>query len=481
MSVIDELDVGYLQIRFCEGQGLSHKGITMMNERKGESHMSTQLNNKNGRMLYDYAKNVLVSGGSASARWLQALKAPLYFKEGKGSSLIDVDGNEYIDMCTSHGGSIFGHKHPAIVNAIQKALDMGILCSYETEYQSKLAGKICEMVPAAELCRYTCSGTEATMHAIRLAREYTGKDVIIKFEAHFHGYHDYVQYSYWPDLDKAGSYESPVPIPASGGMPEGIKDYIRVISFNDIELLEKAIKENKENLAAVICEPINYNIGCAVPDVQYMQAMRKITEENHILLIYDEILSAFRTGPGCAQEYFGVIPDICTIGKCVAGGTPLSIIAGKKEIMKHMMPIGNSAHSGTYAGHLIPIMAANAAVDEIVKPYFYKHLYTLADSLYSGYKDIFSRSKLNIKIQGLGARFGFYFDIKKDIVRTWRDCAENNTAMNFKFYELMLDKKVYFHDYGGRPCHHGFSIQHTLEDINEVLNRTEDTIKEMEK
>ncbi len=439
------------------------------------------LKHKDGDKLYNFAKNVLVSGGSASARWSEALKRPMYFKEGRGSHLIDVDGNEIIDMCCSHGGSIMGHKHPQILKAVQKALDIGILCSYETKYQSELARKICDMVPAAELCRYTCSGTEATMHAIRVAREFTGKDVILKFEGHFHGYHDYVQYSWAPDLSEAGPYEAPNTIPFSGGIPEGMKNYIKILPFNNLEILEKAIKENKDRLAAVILEPINYNIGCVLPDKQYMKAMREITKENDVLLIFDEILSAFRTGPGCAQEYFNVIPDLCTIGKCVAGGTPLSVIAGKKEVMEHMKPIGNSTHSGTYTGHLIPVMAANAAMDEIRKPYFYKHIYKLADKLYKGLKEIFSGSKLNIKIQGLGARFGFYFDVKKDIIREYRDCADNNTEMNLKFYELMLQRKVYFHDYAGRPCHHGFSIQHTPEDIDEVLGRTEDAVKDMEK
>lgn len=436
---------------------------------------------ENGDKLYNFAKDYLVSGGSSSTRWSNALSRPLYFKKGNGSHLIDVDGNEIIDMCCSHGGSIMGHRHPKVVERIKKALDIGILCSYETKYQSQLAQKICQIVPCAELCRFTCSGTEATMHAIRVAREYTGKDVIIKFEGHFHGYHDYVQYSWAPSLDEAGPYENPNAVPFSGGMPEGIKNYIKIIPFNNIDILEKTVKENKDRLAAIILEPINYNIGCVVPDKEYIKAMREITKDNDVLLIFDEILSAFRTGPDCAQGYFGVTPDLCTLGKCVAGGNPLSVIVGKKEIMEHMAPLGKSAHSGTYNGHLIPVMGAIAAMDEIQKPYFYKHIYKLADRLYEGLEDIFTKSKLNIKVQGLGARFGLYFDIKKDIVKEYRDCADSNKEMALKFYELMLERKVYFHDYNGRPCHHGFSIQHTLEDIDEVLNRTEDAVKALEK
>ena len=434
-----------------------------------------------GDKLYDFAKDYLVSGGSASARWSLALKRPLYFKQGEGSKLIDYDGNEFIDMCCSHGGSIMGHGHPEVVSRIKKALDMGILCSYETEFQSELARKIVEMVPAAELCRFTCSGTEATMHAMRVARDFTGKDMILKFEGHFHGYHDYVQYSWAPSLEEAGPYNTPNTVPFSSGMPEGLKQYITIAPFNDIDVLEDLVKKNRDKLAAIMLEPINYNIGCVVPDKEYMVHMRELATENDILLIYDEILSAFRTGPDCAQGYFGVTPDLCCIGKCVAGGTPLSVIAGKKEIMEHMKPLGKSTHSGTYTGHLIPVMGANASMDEIRKPGFYEHIYRLADRLYGGLNEIFSASKLNIKAQGLGARFGFYFNTKKDVIKQYRDCADNDTEMNLKFYELMLQRNVYFHDYGGRPCHHGFSIQHTLEDIDEVLDHIDDTVKEMEK
>lgn len=435
---------------------------------------------KEGDNLYKKARNYLVSGGSASARWNIALKRPLYFKQGNGSRVIDYDGNEIIDMCCSHGGSIMGHRHPEVVARIKKALDMGILCSYETEYQGELAKKIVEMVPAAELCRFTCSGTEATMHAIRLARDFTGKEMILKFEGHFHGYHDYVQYNWAPMIDEMGPYGSPNIVPFSSGMPEGLKQYITIAPFNDIDVLEAIVKKNKEKLAAIILEPINYNIGCVIPDKEYMRQMRQLATDNGIILIYDEILSAFRTGPDCAQGYFGVTPDLCCIGKCVAGGTPLSVVAGKRDIMGHLIPLGKSTHSGTYTGHLIPVMGANASMDEIRKPGFYDHIYSLADKLYKGLDDIFSSSKLNIKAQGLGARFGFYFDTKKDVIKQYRDCADNNTAMNLKFYELMLDKGVYFHDYGGRPCHHGFSIQHTAKDIDEVLNRIEDTARQME-
>ena len=430
----------------------------------------------NSNKIYDFSKKYLVSGCSSAIRWNKLLKRPLYIKEGQGSRIIDYDNNTFIDTCCSHGASILGHKHPRIIEQLYKAADMGILCSYETEYQGILAKKICDLVPCAELCRFTCSGTEATMNAIRLARDITGKDVILKFEGHFHGYHDYLQYSWAPSLNEAGFYNNPNSVPCSSGMPEKIKEFVKVIPFNNIEILENTIKKYKNKIAAIILEPINYNSGCIVPDKEYMKQMRVLTKNNGIILIYDEILSAFRTGKDCAQGYFSVTPDISTIGKCVAGGTPLSVLCGKKEYMEHLTPIGKCVHSGTYNGHLIAVLSAIATLNEIDKPYFYKHIYKLADKLYKGFNQIFNNLRLNIKVQGLGARFGFYFDVKKEIIREYRDCVDNNEEMNLKFFELMYNRGVYF--YGK---HNGFSIQHALEDVYEVLNKTEDTIKDLEK
>ncbi len=430
------------------------------------------------QMLWDKAKEHLVAGVSASTRVNKALGHPFYAMRGKGSRVYDVDGKELIDMCTSHGGSILGHKHPKIISAVEKAIDMGILCSYETEYQGQLAEKVSEMVPSAELMRFTCSGTEATMHAIRVARTVTGKDKIIKFEGHFHGYHDYVQFSWGPPLDKAGPVNAPIPYFQSSGIPKGMKDYIIILPFNDTDVLREAVKKHKEEVACIICEPINYNSGCIVPSKEYMKEMRKLCTENGILLIYDEILSAFRMGPDCGQGYLGVTPDLCTIGKCVAGGTPLSVFAGKKEYMNHVRPLGESEHSGTYTGHLIPVMAAIACLDEISSPGFYKHIYALADRLYGGLTDLIKKHKLKARIQGLGARFGIYFGIDKEVTN-YRAAAMNDKEMTLKFYRLSYEEGVYFHDYKGQSCHHGFSSSHTLKDIDEVLNRLDKVFRNL--
>ncbi len=428
--------------------------------------------------LWNFAQHYLVAGVSASTRVNKALGRPFIAIRGEGSRVWDVDGNELIDLCTSHGGTILGHKHPKLIAAVQKALDMGILCSYETEYQGKLAARICEMVPAAELCRFTCSGTEATMHAIRLARTVTGREKILKFEGHFHGYHDYVNFTWGPPLEDLHSPDDSPTIAESSGVPKGMNDYCVAAPFNNLIALEKAINRHKSELAAVICEPVNYNAGCIVPDKQYMQAMRQLCTDNEILLIYDEVLSAFRMGTDCAQGYLGITPDLCTIGKCVAGGTPLSVFAGKKEYMEHVSPLGKSAHSGTYTGHLIPVMAALACLEEISSPGFYDHIHAAAERLYGGLRDLLAKHKIKARVQGLGARFGLYFGIDKE-VRHYRDAALADKDTLLKFLKLAYEHGVYFHDYQGHPCHHGFSAAHTLEDIDEVLDRLDGALAEL--
>ena len=425
-----------------------------------------------------FAEKYLVGGVSSSIRKYKEIGHPIYFAKGEGVKVWDIEGKEYYDLDNSHGATILGHNHPKLRAAVEKALDMGVLCAYETEYQGKLAKKLSDMVPAIDLCRFTCSGTDAVMNSIRLARESTGKEKIIKFEGHFHGYFDYVMYSYnimdshTPPVERSGPAKRLIPYVQSGGIPKSIKNLIIVAPFNDLEALEKIIKEEKDEVAALVMEPINYNSGCIVPTKEYMKAVRKLTKENGILLIYDEVLSAFRTGPGCAQEYFDVVPDLCTIGKCVAGGFPLSVFGGKREYMNHVRPLGNSEHSGTYNGHLIPVLTALACLEEISSPGFYDHIYQIADRLYKGLDKIFADYHLG-RIQGLGARFGMYFDVDEEVTN-YRIAAKSNKEKNAKFIAAAVKNGVLMF---GK--HHGFSAAYTKEDVDEILNRLEKTAKEV--
>lgn len=431
--------------------------------------------------LFATARTVLPGGVSSSIRHNKALGRPFYVGRGEGAYIYDLQGREYVDLLTSHGATILGHNHPGIRAAIEEALRCGIVCSSETPAQSRVAAALAEMVPCVDMVRFTCSGTEATMHAIRLAREFTGREKIIKFDGHFHGFHDYVMWNYggWSaggSEEQAGPAGAPPPMARSGGIPSGIAEYVLVLPFNDLDAVRRTLWLHGREIAAVILEPIHYNAGCIVPTKEYLHGLRELTREYAVILIFDEILSAFRTGPGCAQAYFNVVPDLCTIGKCVAGGTPLSVFGGRREIMEHLRPLGNAEHSGTYNGHLIPIMAAEVCLREISRPGFYPHLYALADRLYDGMNAIFHRQAFPARCQGLGARFGLYFGIT-DEVKTYRDTERQDATLALRFFKGMADRAVYFCDGGGKPMHHGFSSAHTPADMDRVLQATEDTVK----
>jgi glutamate-1-semialdehyde 2,1-aminomutase len=423
-----------------------------------------------GEELYETARQYLPGGVCASVRLNRAIGHPFYVSYGDGSKIYDLAGREYIDLSMSHGASLLGHNHPQIKAAVQKALDMGVLCSYETEYHSALAKKIVEMVPCAEMVRFAGSGTETIMHALRLARAYTGHEKIIKFEGHFHGYLDYLYYSTAPPLDQAGPGNAPVPYPESAGMPIGMRDYIIVLPFNDMGALERAIASHKDEVAAIIMEPINYDAGCIVPQPNYIRRIRELCTENNIVLFYDEVLTAFRMGPGGAQEYLGVIPDLCVLGKAMGGGMPISAFCGKREIMEQVRPLGDCQHSGTYMAHLTTVLASLAALQEYSAPGFYTRLNTLGQQFYAGFDAIIRRSGVRARIQYVGPRFGLFFGVDPDEeVSNYRQAAKHRKDMMLKFVAECIKHGVYFHV----SPHHGFSSAHTEANIDQALEAIE--------
>jgi glutamate-1-semialdehyde 2,1-aminomutase len=426
-----------------------------------------------GQQQYEFARQYLVGGVSSSVRLCRAFgDRPFYVARGEGAKVYDVDGRAYIDLCTSHGASLLGHKHPKIVAALQQTAEMGIICSYETEFQGALAQKIVELVPCAELVRFSGSGTETTMHTIRLAREYTGRNKILKFTGHFHGYHDYVLFDVDADSSMGEAVASQLH-PQSGGIPADMDRYLVVAPDNEPEALAAAIHRHRDELAAVILEPIHYNAGCIIPPRAHIQELRRLTQEYGILLIFDEVLSGFRMAPGGAQEYLGVTPDLCTLGKAVGGGLPLSAICGKREIMQHVKPLGNAQHSGTYNGSLVCILAGLAALEEYATPGFYDHIHQVGQHLYCGIAEIIARLGVKARVQGLGARFGIYFGIDQEVT-TYRQSLANDVELTNCFIEAAWKHGVYFHDYGGRGAHHhGFSAAHTVADMDRALEGIE--------
>jgi glutamate-1-semialdehyde 2,1-aminomutase len=428
---------------------------------------------------YRRACEYLAGGVSSSTRYNRALGHALLIGRAEGCRLWDLDGREYLDLCCSHGATLLGHGDRGVREAVLQVLERGAACSYENELHTELARLLCETIPCCDRVRFTGSGTEATMHCIRLARAWTGRPKLLKFEGNFHGYHDQVMFAIGTPADRLGPEDRPAVHPGSTGLSPGMDQNLVVVPYNRPDLLEDAFRRHGGELAAAICEPIFYNAGCIVPDPEFMAALGRLTREHGTVLIFDEVLSAFRMGPGGAQEYLGVIPDLCTLGKAVGGGFPLSVFCGRRAIMDQLMPLGDCQHSGTYNGHPVAVAAGLAAVTAYRQPGFYEHIHAVGQRLLRGLEELFQRRSIVARVQGLGARFGIYFGITEP-VRNYRDALRHDRARMLKFVAAAIRSGVYFHDYGGAACHHGFCAAMTLADVDEVLQRLDDAARRLQ-
>jgi glutamate-1-semialdehyde 2,1-aminomutase len=382
---------------------------------------------------------------------------------------------EWIDpsICCSHGATLLGHNHPAIRSAIESALSRGAACSYENETHAELAELLCDTVPCLERVRFTGSGTEATLHVLRLARACTGRTKILKFEGNFHGYHDQVMFAIGHPADRLGTLH-----PGSAGMPPSLGDHLVMVPYNRPDLLEDAFQKHGHEIAAVIGELVYYNAGCILPTREFLDAMRSLTTKHGALLIFDEVLSAFRMCPGGAQSYLGVTPDLCTLGKAVGGSQPLSVFGGRADLMERLMPTGDCQHSGTYNGHPVAVAAALAAVKEYRKPGFYDHIDAVAKTLLDGMNASFSKHGIDAQARGLGARFGVYFGVP-GVPEGYADVVRHHRPLMLRFIKEAIARGVYFHDYGGAACHHGFCHAMGLDDSTEALRRLDEAIRTM--
>ncbi|HHU78893.1 MAG: aspartate aminotransferase family protein [Caldicoprobacterales bacterium] len=426
---------------------------------------------------FELAKKSMPGGVNSSTRLNRAIGLPFYAAEGKGSHVKSIEGKDYIDMCCAHGAGLLGQAHPAIDEALQKATSMGYLNSFETEYHEELAAKVCNAIPCADKVRFCSSGSEATLHLIRACRAYTGKKKIMRVEGHFHGYHELIYIGGQPPKDKFPDNRVR-PYIESPGIPDEFADLIIPIPFNDPFALEQAIIEHGHETAALIMEPVNYNTGGIKPKSGYLELVRSLTAEAGIVLFFDEIQSSFKKSLGGAQKDFGVVPDVCTIGKSLGGGLPLSAFCGKSEIMDLYQPVGTVQHSGTFNAHLVPILAGLAFLNEAEKPYFYPRLQELENQFHDGINRIIEEHDLNMVVPHHGARFNILLGRRTEAARYEETFCHNRETM-FKFIKGCFDRGVYFHDYGGGPSHHGYSIQHTAEDIDNVLQVMEEVLADL--
>ncbi len=439
--------------------------------KQGKVQMTTQ------QQQYEKARQVITGGVNSSTRLNRAIGTPFYVSRAEGGRVWDIEGGEFIDMCCAHGAGLLGGGHPAIDAALKQAGEMGYANSFETEYHEELARKVCNHIPCAEQIRFCSSGSEATLHLIRACRAFTGRKKIIRLEGHFHGYHELIYVGGHPPKTEFPRNRTS-PYVESPGIPEEFAELIIPIPHNDPDALREAISNYGHETAMLILEPINYNCACIIPQPGYLELMRELTREAGIILFFDEIQSAFKKSPGGAQEDLGVIPDVCTIGKSLGGGLPLSAFCGRADIMEMFQPVGPVQHSGTFNAHLVPVLAGLAFIGEMEKPEFYPHLQALESRFHDGLDRIIEDNDLNMVVPHHGARFDILLGRTTPALR-YEDTFCHDSELMLRIVKGCWERGVYFHDYGGGPVHHGYSIQHTGEDSDKGVNVMEDVLKQL--
>ncbi|GGP21150.1 aspartate aminotransferase family protein [Thermocladium modestius] len=384
--------------------------------------------------LFKLASTIFPGGVNSPARAMKHLPNPFYVRSAEGAYLFTEDGEKLIDYCMGFGPLILGHRHPAVLRAVQNWLERDWLYGAPTKLEIDEARKIMDHVRSIEMIRFVSTGTEATMNAIRLARGFTGRKYIIKFEGNFHGSHDYV-------LVKAGSGAATWGTPTSAGVPDEAAKLTIVVPYNDLDALEKAMQERGDEVAAIIMEPIAANYGLIPPREGYVKEVKQLTEEHGTLLILDEVVTGFRVGLEGAQGLFGVKPDLTTLGKIIGGGFPIGAFGGSREIMKLVSPLGPVYNAGTFNAHPVSMVAGLATIKELEGEQAYAIANEAAKRLGEAIIDIGGRAGLDVWVNRVASMFQFYFTKKP--VESTRDVAESNEKMYLKVHAEALKRGVY--------------------------------------
>jgi glutamate-1-semialdehyde 2,1-aminomutase len=352
--------------------------------------------------LYERAKRVIPGGVNSPVRAFDPY--PFFVERAKGSKLYDVDGQAYIDYCMAYGALILGHAHEIVLSAVRAQLDRGTLYGAPTEVEVELAELIQRLYPSMEMLRFVNSGTEATMHAVRVARGFTGRKKLLKFEGCFHGSHDSV-------LVKAGSGAAWLGVPSSLGVPEETAKNTIVLPFNDFEALEETFEKEGNEIAAVIVEPVIANSGLILPKRGYLDLLRKLTRDYGAVLIFDEIVTGFRVSLGGAQRYYDVKPDVTTLGKILGGGFPIAAFGGRREIMEKLSPLGGVYQAGTFSGNPVSVTAGYATIRYLIENEnkVYPRLERYCEELAKALVDLSERHGLAVQVHRLASMFQVFF------------------------------------------------------------------------
>jgi glutamate-1-semialdehyde 2,1-aminomutase len=387
---------------------------------------------------------------------------PVVMASGAGSRIRDVDGNEYIDYCGSWGPLVLGHAHEAVVEAVADAAGRGLTFGAATEAEVHLAGLVCAAVPTLEMVRFVGSGTEATMTALRLARGYTGRDKVLKFEGCYHGHSDGL-------LVQAGSGLATLSLPGSAGVPEAYAAETLLAPFNDIEAVDALFRERGEDIAAVIVEPVAANRGVVLPAPGFLEALRVLCSDAGSLLIFDEVVTGFRVGRGGYQQLSGVAPDLTCLGKVIGGGMPVGALGGRRDVMQELAPLGPVYQAGTLSGNPLAMAAGLATLEAVSAQGFFEALEERADSLVDGISKLLARMEVPARVNQCGSMFTIFFSDSPVI--DYASARKAETRSYARFFHALLDEGVYFPPSQFETAF--VSAAHTEADIDATLHAVE--------
>ena len=414
--------------------------------------------------LFIEAQKYIPGGVNSPVRAFKGVGGdPVFFERAKGPYVYDVDGRQYIDYVGSWGPMILGHAHEDVLAAVKETMEKGLSFGAPTELETRMAKKVCELVPSIELVRMVSSGTEATMSALRLARGYTGRDKIVKFEGCYHGHSDSL-------LVKAGSGALTLGVPTSPGVPASLAEHTLTLTYNDADQVREVFGQLGEQIAAVIVEPVAGNMNCIPPAPGFLETLRAVCDEYGSVLIFDEVMTGFRVGLHGAQGRYGITPDLTTLGKVIGGGMPVGAFGGKREIMERIAPLGPVYQAGTLSGNPVAMAAGLATLERISEPGFFERLADRTAALAEGLRLRAEAKGIPLTTNEVGGMFGFFFTDKDRITR-FDEVAACDQERFKSFFHGMLDEGVYL---APSAFEAGFvSAAHTDEHIGETLDAAE--------
>ena len=387
------------------------------------------------RDLFERSQQLIPGGVNSPVRAFRAVGGtPIFFREGRGSRLTDEDGRQYIDYVGSWGPLILGHADPDTLAAVSAAAARGLSFGAPTALELEMAELITRALPSVEQVRLVSSGTEAVMSALRLARGFTGRKVIVKFEGCYHGHSDFL-------LVKAGSGALTFGNPTSAGVPEELTAHTLVLGYNDPQQLTEAFARYGGEIAAVVLEPVAGNMNFVRPSMEFMRTLRELCTKHGAVLIYDEVMTGFRVGPQCAQGIFGITPDLTTLGKVIGGGMPVGAFGGRREIMQKLAPVGPVYQAGTLSGNPVAVSAGLATLKRVLQPGFFEHLGKTTTALVDGLQREAKAAGVPFSAESLGGMFGIFFRARSP--RSFGEVMESDREAFNRFFHAMLERGVY--------------------------------------